>query len=71
VEDLAHRRLELIILKDGALEGSVDLGAEELPNGSTVLLLSVRKVVPTLTSKSAEIYLSMAGAKQLVTRGLS
>jgi hypothetical protein len=25
----------------------------------------VRKVVPTLTSKSAEIYLSMAGAKQL------
>jgi hypothetical protein len=34
-------------------------------------LMSVRKVVPTLTSKSAEIYLSMAGAKQLVTRGLS
>jgi hypothetical protein len=33
--------------------------------------LSVRKVVPTLTSKSAEIYHSMAGAKQLVTRGLS
>jgi hypothetical protein len=33
--------------------------------------LSVRKVVPTLTSKSAEICLSMAGAKQLVTRGLS
>jgi hypothetical protein len=31
----------------------------------------VWKVVPTLTSKSAEIYLSMAGAKQLVTRGLS
>jgi hypothetical protein len=31
----------------------------------------VRKVVPTLTSKSAEIYLSMADAKQLVTRGLS
>jgi hypothetical protein len=31
----------------------------------------VRKVVPTLTSKSAEIYLLMAGAKQLVTRGLS
>jgi hypothetical protein len=27
--------------------------------------VSVRKVVPTLTSKSAEIYLSMAGAKQL------
>jgi hypothetical protein len=27
--------------------------------------LSVRKVVPTLTSKSAEIYPSMAGAKQL------
>jgi hypothetical protein len=26
--------------------------------------VSVRKVVPTLTSKSAEIYLSMAGAKQ-------
>jgi hypothetical protein len=31
--------------------------------------VSVRKVVPTLTSKSAEIYLSMAGAKQLVTPG--
>jgi hypothetical protein len=31
----------------------------------------VRKVVQTLTSKSVEIYLSMAGAKQLVTRGLS
>jgi hypothetical protein len=29
--------------------------------------LSVRKVVPTLTSKSAEIYLSMEGAKRLVT----
>jgi hypothetical protein len=27
--------------------------------------VSVRKVIPTLTSKSAEIYLSMAGAKQL------
>jgi hypothetical protein len=27
--------------------------------------LSVQKVVPTLTSTSAEIYLSMAGAKQL------
>jgi hypothetical protein len=33
--------------------------------------LSVRKVVPTLTSKSAEIYLSMVGAMQQVTRGLS
>jgi hypothetical protein len=33
--------------------------------------LSVRKVVPTLTSESAELCLSMAGAKQLVTRGLS
>jgi hypothetical protein len=33
--------------------------------------LSVRKVVPTLTSKSTEIYLSMAGGKQLVTQGLS
>jgi hypothetical protein len=31
----------------------------------------VRKVVPTLTSKSVEIHLSMAGAKQLMTRGLS
>jgi hypothetical protein len=29
--------------------------------------MSVRKVVPTLTSRSAEIYLTMAGAKQLVT----
>jgi hypothetical protein len=27
-------------------------------------LVSVRKIVPTLTSKSAEIYLSMACAKQ-------
>jgi hypothetical protein len=35
------------------------------------MYLSVRNVVPTLTSKSAEIHLSMAGAKQLVTRGLS
>jgi hypothetical protein len=34
-------------------------------------MLSVRKVVPTLASKSAEIYLLMAGVKQLVTRGLS
>jgi hypothetical protein len=33
--------------------------------------MSVRKVVLTLTSKSAEICLSIAGAKQLVTRGLS
>jgi hypothetical protein len=33
--------------------------------------LSVQKVVPTLTSKRTEIYLSMVGAKQLVTRGLS
>jgi hypothetical protein len=32
-------------------------------------LLSVRKVVPTLTGKSAEIYLSMAGAKQLDDTG--
>jgi hypothetical protein len=30
-----------------------------------MLALSVRKVVPTLTSTSAESYLSMAGAKQL------
>jgi hypothetical protein len=30
-----------------------------------VYILSVQKVVPTLTSKSAEIYPSMAGAKQL------
>jgi hypothetical protein len=29
------------------------------------LYMSVQKVVPTLTSMSAEIYLSMAGAKQL------
>jgi hypothetical protein len=27
--------------------------------------VSVRKVVPTLTSTSAEIYISMAGAKKL------
>jgi hypothetical protein len=31
----------------------------------SLLKLSVRKVVSTLTSTSAEIYLSMAGAKQL------
>jgi hypothetical protein len=31
----------------------------------------VGKVVPTLTGRSAEIYFSMAGAKQLVTLGLS
>jgi hypothetical protein len=31
--------------------------------------VSVRKVVPTLTSKSAEIYLSMAGSKQLRDTG--
>jgi hypothetical protein len=31
--------------------------------------LSVRKVVPTLTSKSAEIYISMGGAKQLGDTG--
>jgi hypothetical protein len=31
--------------------------------------VSVRKVVPTLTSRSAEIYLLMASAKQLVTLG--
>jgi hypothetical protein len=31
--------------------------------------LSVRKVVPILTSKSADIYLSMAGAKQLCDTG--
>jgi hypothetical protein len=33
--------------------------------------LSMRKVVLILTSKSIEIYLSMTGAKRLVTRGLS
>jgi hypothetical protein len=31
--------------------------------------VSVRKVVPTLTSTRAEIYLSMAGAKQLADTG--
>jgi hypothetical protein len=31
--------------------------------------LSVQKVLPTLTSKSIEIYLSMAGAKQLSDTG--
>jgi hypothetical protein len=36
-----------------------------------ILWLSARKVIPTLISTSAEIYLSMAGAKQLVTWGLS
>jgi hypothetical protein len=30
-----------------------------------IKLLSVRKVVPTVTSTSPEIYLSMGGAKQL------
>jgi hypothetical protein len=37
----------------------------------TKRILSMWKVVPTLTSKSVEIYLLMAGAKKLVTRGLS
>jgi hypothetical protein len=36
---------------------------------SNLFNLSVRKVAPTLTSKSAEIYLSMAGAKQLGDTG--
>jgi hypothetical protein len=31
----------------------------------------VQKVVPTLTSESAEIYLSMAGSKQRIDTGLS
>jgi hypothetical protein len=31
--------------------------------------LSVRNIVPTLTSRCAEIYLSMPGAKRLVTLG--
>jgi hypothetical protein len=31
--------------------------------------MSVRKVVPTLTIKSAKIYLSMAGAKQYEDTG--
>jgi hypothetical protein len=34
----------------------------------TLTSVSVRKVVPTLTSKSAEIYLSMAGANNTMTR---
>jgi hypothetical protein len=45
-----------------------DCGADlqhEDPNQARQL--SVRKVVPTLTSKSDEIYPSTAGAKQLVT----
>jgi hypothetical protein len=33
--------------------------------------LSVRKIVLTLTSKSVEIGLSMAGANNIMTRGLS
>jgi hypothetical protein len=33
------------------------------------IFVSVRKVVPTLTSKSAEIGLSMAGAKQRYDTG--
>jgi hypothetical protein len=39
--------------------------------GCSPAQVSVRKVVPTLTSESAEIYLSMVGAKQLVTHDLS
>jgi hypothetical protein len=38
---------------------------------SMSIKLSVRNVVPTLTNTRDEIYLLMAGAKQLVTRGLS
>jgi hypothetical protein len=48
--------------------GDVPVDSEAHVVTSTILRI---KVVPTLTGTSAEIYLSMAGAKQLVTRGLS
>jgi hypothetical protein len=46
---------------------TIEMAGEKLipmQSPSLARQLSVRKVVPTLTSKSAEIYLSMAGAKQ-------
>jgi hypothetical protein len=46
-------------------------GGPQVKHCSPTADVSVRKVVSTLTSKSAEIYLSMAGAKQLATQGLS
>jgi hypothetical protein len=50
-----------------------EAAAEEIEGGGALgfgaQAVSVRKVVPTLTSKSAEIYPSMVGAKQLVTLG--
>jgi hypothetical protein len=60
-------RSELRRRPDLAMRGR-SRGAARSPRQCQVF---VRKVVPTLTSKSAEIYLSMAGAKQLVTLGLS
>jgi hypothetical protein len=59
------------------LDQRITNGSDEVAEVAEILSydqtrdVSVRKVVPTLTSTSAEIYLSMAGAKQLVTRGLS
>jgi hypothetical protein len=50
----------------GVVAARADVG-----EGGGVREVSVQKVVPTLTSESAEIYPSMAGAKQLVTRDLS
>jgi hypothetical protein len=54
---------KVVVVGDGALCVSVAV--------VWTSLVSVRKVVPTLTSKSVEIYLSMAGAKQHNDTGLS
>jgi hypothetical protein len=53
---------------------TIKMADEELIFGAVPYLacqLMVRKVVPTLTSKSAEIYFSMAGAKQCSDTSLS
>jgi hypothetical protein len=54
---------------DGVFEGCslriIDCGFDT----SADTLVSVQKVVPTLTSTCAEIYFSMAGAKQLGDTG--
>jgi hypothetical protein len=66
---------------DKALQSTSALGSSPLHDGggegssseeTTIsFILSVSKVVPTLTSKSTEIYLSMAGSKQHNDSGLS
>jgi hypothetical protein len=54
-------RLKWIRFQDHALSFRL---ADSQAYTLAACLLSVGKIVPTLTNKSAEIYLSMAGAKQ-------